>query len=198
MPLIDAALKAELGALYGGADRHYHNLVHIGELLRFASEHRTEFADAEAVEAAIWFHDSIYDSRRKDNEQRSAALAAERLAGRISAERMQRIAGMIEATARHEIPDIADEAARRDAALFLDMDLAILGAPPAVFDDYERAVRREYAWVDEVAWRAGRRAVLASFLSRPHIFHTALFRGSHETQARENLSRSLSHLAGHS
>ncbi len=196
MPLVDEALKSELGALYRDAGRHYHGLGHINELLRLADEHRAALADPEAVEAAIWFHDVIYDSRRKDNEEKSAALAADRLVGRVDPERLRRITGMIEATARHVVPDVGDEAARSDAALFLDMDLAILGASAEIFDAYEQAVRREYAWVDEAAWRAGRSAVLQSFLSRPNIFHTALFRESHEVRARENLARSLVVLGG--
>ena len=81
--------------------------------------------------------------------------------------------------------------ARRDAALFLDMDLAILGAAPAAFDAYEQAVRREYGWVADPAWRAGRAAVLKTFLARPHIFHTREFRDCFERQARENMTRSL-------
>ncbi|TIV07105.1 MAG: hypothetical protein E5W00_16425, partial [Mesorhizobium sp.] len=76
-------------------------------------------------------------------------------------------------------------------ALFLDMDLAILGATPDAFDAYEQAVRREYGWVQEPMWRAGRSAVLTSFLARPHIFHTEEFRQRFEPQARQNMARSL-------
>ncbi len=47
------------------------------------------------------------------------------------AERLTRIVAMIEATATHALPDLGDEAATRDAAFFLDMDLSILGAPQA-------------------------------------------------------------------
>src|SRR5690606_36175629 len=122
-----------------------------------------------AVEAAIWFHDAIYDSRRSDNETRSAALAADRLSSRASPARLSRIAAMIEATATHTLPDLGDEAASRDAAFFLDMDLSVLGAPRDAFDSYEAAVRREYAWVDDEAWTAGRAAVLRKFLARPRI-----------------------------
>jgi predicted metal-dependent HD superfamily phosphohydrolase len=103
---------------------------------------------------------------------------------------------MIEATATHALPDFGNETTNRDAALFLDMDLSILGAPKAAFDSYEAAVRREYAWVDDKAWRSGRAAVLKKFLARPHIFHTEAFRKRFEAEARKNIQRSIAALAG--
>ncbi|CCV06641.1 conserved hypothetical protein [Mesorhizobium metallidurans STM 2683] len=193
-PLIDEPLKRELAALYRAKDRHYHNLAHIEAMLALAGEYRALLSDPEAVEAAIWFHDAIYDSRAKDNEARSAALAGRKLAGRTGAERLERIAAMISATATHELPSLQSPGSGdfiRDAALFLDMDLAILGAAPDAFDAYEQAVRREYGWVDEPMWRAGRGAVLKTFLARPHIFHTQEFRQRFEPQARQNMARSL-------
>jgi predicted metal-dependent HD superfamily phosphohydrolase len=195
-PLIDDALKSELTTLYQAADRHYHGLAHIEAMLALASEYRHLLNDPEAVEAAIWFHDAIYDSRAKDNEAKSAELAEERLAGRIAPHRLARIAVMINATATHQLPSFRDEDALRDAAFLLDMDLAILGAEPAVFDAYEKEVRLEYGWVEEPMWRAGRSAVLQNFLARPHIFHTSEFRNRFETRARENLDRSLQALQG--
>lgn len=194
-PLIDAPLRDELAALYAAPDRHYHGLSHIEAMLELARIHRTELADPEAVEAAIWFHDAVYDSRAKDNEAASAALAVERLGGRIEPTRLARIAAMIEATAHHHLPDLDTEQARADAALFLDMDLAILGAAPDVFDAYEEAVRREYDWVPEPLWRSGRAGVLAGFLERQHFFHTDLFRERLEAQARANVARSIARLS---
>lgn len=194
--LIDEALKNELAGLYRAEDRHYHNLAHIEAMLGLASDFRSLVHDPEAVEAAIWFHDAVYDSRAKDNEAKSAALAERKLFGRTDAERLARIAAMINATAIHQLPPFENEKAASDAALFLDMDLAILGAEPGAFDAYEGAVRREYAWVEEPMWRAGRAAVLKSFLTRPQIFHTPEFRQRFEPRARQNLARSLKVLEG--
>jgi predicted metal-dependent HD superfamily phosphohydrolase len=192
--LIDTALKNELRALYRAKDRHYHGLAHIEALLHLAHEYRSLLYDPEAVASAIWFHDAIYDSRANDNEARSAELARTRLAGRATPARIDRIAMMIEATATHIVPEIAEAGAKSDAALLLDMDLSILGAEPAIYDSYEQAVRREYGWVDEPAWRTGRAAVLKTFLERPHIFHTQPFRERFENQARDNMQRSLEQL----
>ena len=194
LPLIDTALKQDISALYGVAGRHYHGISHIEALLALACEYRQALADPEAVEAAIWFHDAVYDSRAKDNETQSAALAREKLSGRVEAGRLERIVAMIEATATHQLPKFADPGAARDTALFLDMDLSVLGAAPEVFAEYERAVRQEYAWVPEPTWVAGRGAVLKNFLARMSIFHTPEFRNRFEEQARINMGRSLAML----
>lgn len=196
MSLIDDATRAELSGLYQADDRHYHGIRHIEALLGLLTEYRTQFADPEAVEAAIWFHDAIYDSRAKDNEAQSAALAAEWLKGRVDASRLFSIVKMIEATATHEVPAFEDAAAKADAALLLDMDLSVLGTPAKTFDAYEDAVRREYGWVSDADWRAGRGAVLRNFLARPRIFHTDIFVTRCEAQARANMERSLAKLGG--
>ena len=196
MSIVDAETRRDLEALYAAPDRHYHGLSHIKALLGLLEAYSASFADPEAVYAAIWFHDAIYDSRAKDNEARSAALAVERLTGMVEPERLAKIRAMIEATATHTVPDFSDPAARSDAALFLDMDLSILGASPADFAAYEAAVRKEYGWVEELAWRQGRSAVLRTFLSRPNIFHTQTFRQDYEERARANMARSLAALEG--
>jgi predicted metal-dependent HD superfamily phosphohydrolase len=194
MTLISAPLRAELAAAYTAPGRHYHGLHHVETLLGLAEACAGEIADRDAVEAAIWFHDAVYDTRRPDNEERSAALAQARLAGAADEERIARIAAMIRATAGHAAPDFRDAAANHDGALFLDMDLSILGSPEADFDAYENAVRREYDWVTDEQWRQGRRAVLISFLARPAIYASARFRASHETAARHNLTRTIARL----
>jgi predicted metal-dependent HD superfamily phosphohydrolase len=192
--LISDPVRAELVRAYGAPDRHYHGLRHIEALLGLAAQHAGAIADRGAVEAAIWFHDAIYDTRRGDNEERSAALAAARLAGTTADDRIARIAAMIRATAGHIVPEFADARAARDCALFLDMDLAVLGSEATEFDAYEQAVRREYDWVPEPQWIAGRRAVLTGFLERPAIYATAPFRLSHEAAARRNLAHALARL----
>jgi predicted metal-dependent HD superfamily phosphohydrolase len=194
MTLICEPVRAELICAYTATGRHYHDLRHIEALLGLADACTELITDREAVEAAIWFHDAIYDTRCRDNEERSAALAMARLAGATDDDRVARIAAMIRATAGHAPPEFADAAAGRDCALFLDMDLSILGSPPAEFDAYEAAVRREYDWVPEPRWKLGRRAVLAQFLARRAMYTTWRFRASHEAAARRNLARAIAQL----
>jgi predicted metal-dependent HD superfamily phosphohydrolase len=196
MSLLSEDVRSQLVQIYTGPDRHYHKLDHIKALLALAEAHAGEFTDVEAVEAAIWFHDAVYDTGKADNEAESARLATQVLADTVAEERLEFIAAMIRASAGHGIPDSMQGAMAKDCALFLDMDLAILGSPVGEFDVYERAVRLEYGWVADEAWVAGRCKVLRNFLARPFIYATPQFRKSHEAAARSNLTRSLARLEG--
>ncbi|KAK0670317.1 hypothetical protein QBC41DRAFT_221985, partial [Cercophora samala] len=198
MTLIPDLVHNSLKKLYSHPSRHYHTLAHIEALLALLSTHRDKFHDPEAVEAAIWFHDSIYDVNAQGNynELQSAQLAGCMLLGLVDATRLKGIQAMIEATAAHMVPDLPSAEAVADAALFLDMDLSILGADEEVFDEYEMAVRKEYARVSDEAWREGRAAVLRKFLGREWIYHSGLFRGLLEEKARANLRRSVERLGG--
>ncbi|HYQ93130.1 MAG TPA: hypothetical protein VES89_13900 [Candidatus Competibacteraceae bacterium] len=72
-----------------------------------------------------------------------------------------------------------------------DIDLAILGAPSARFDAYERQIRQEYAWVPEALFRSHRRRFLEGLLERARIYTTDAFFERYEPQARFNIDRSL-------
>jgi len=194
MSIVSEVLKQELTQLYNAAGRFYHTLVHVDSLLALLEKHRAAFHDPEAVEAAIWFHDAIYDSRAKNNEAKSAELAAGKLEALVDAERISRITVMIEATTTHTVPEVPDPRHRADLEKFLDMDLSILAAEGDAFAAYESAVREEYSWADDEAWRTGRAAVLRTFLDRPTLFFSELFRSRLEEKARENLGRSLARL----
>src|SRR4051794_21640100 len=194
MSPIAGKLRDELVHAYAAPERHYHNLAHIEAMLGLMRSYEHALSDPQSVEIAIWFHDVIYDTRRHDNEEKSAELAASRLSGLLSPDRIALIARMIRATAGHHVPDGFDDRQQRDCALFLDTDLSILGSTPDLFTAYEDAVRREYGWVPDALWREGRRKVLQGFLDRPAIYMSPQFRTSHEAAARTNLARSLERL----
>jgi len=194
MSPIAGKLRDELVHAYAAPERHYHNLTHIEAMLGLMRRYEDALSDPQSVEVAIWFHDAIYDTRQHDNEERSAQLATDRLKELLSPDRIALVAGMIRATAGHHVPDGLGDTQRRDCALFLDMDLAILGSTPDVFAAYEDAVRREYGWVPDALWREGRRKILQGFLDRPAIYASPQFRASHEAAARANLMRSLERL----
>ena len=89
-----------------------------------------------------------------------------------------------------------NEVVAGDATWFLDADLQILGATSADYDDYANAIRREYDFVPEADYRAGRSAILQSFLDAPQIYRTSTMREKLESRARNNLTGELADLAG--
>jgi predicted metal-dependent HD superfamily phosphohydrolase len=188
------ALLEDVRRRYAEPQRFYHDWRHIEELLRLFVEIRGRLAQPEAVLCAILYHDAVYDPQRSDNEARSAELLVARASADFEPLAIQRARRLVEATARHEIPaDVAD-GERADAALFLDMDLAILGAPAERFDEYERQIRREYAHVPEEQFRVGRTRVLRTFLARETLFLSDWGRGRFDQAARSNMRRSLDRL----
>lgn len=184
---VNGGLMNQLVAAHSEKQRHYHTLQHLRECLAHCEAAASLARRPGEVELALWFHDAVYDPTRKDNEERSAAWArASVLAAGCDADVAQRVAALVLATKDHVAPD--DDA---DTALLLDIDLAILGASYARFDEYGRQVRAEYAHVDEANFRAGRRRVLEGFLQRPRIYLTDAFHDALEARARENLQREL-------
>ena len=103
---------------------------------------------------------------------------------------MARVEELVLATIAHSAPpgDLT-------AWALLDADLAILGADPQAYDRYRLAVREEYAALDEVAWRAGRTAVMSGLLARDPLYRTGAARGRWEAIARANIARELQSLA---
>jgi predicted metal-dependent HD superfamily phosphohydrolase len=176
-------------ARHRSARRHYHDLRHVRWVVRHVLElaERAVVDDLDAVVAAAFFHDAVYELDRSDNEARSALLAAGCLR-KIGwdTERCDRVAAMIAATDHR-----ADTDRDSDSAVLLAADLAVLGAEPAAYSEYVRKIRREYAHLDEHAWRSGRRAVIESFLARTSIFPPELGLDGWERRARANLTAEL-------
>jgi predicted metal-dependent HD superfamily phosphohydrolase len=183
---VNGGLMNQLVAAYSEPHRHYHTLQHLRECLAHFDASASLARRPAEVELALWFHDAVYDPQRTDNEERSAAWArASVLAAGCEEAVAQRVHDLVLATRTHEAA--GDDP---DTRLLLDIDLAILGAAPARFAEYERQVRAEYAHVPEPAFRAGRSRILAGFLARPRLYATQVFHDALEERARSNLQRS--------
>ena len=180
-----------LSAAYSEPHRAYHTLRHIGHCLEEFDEVRGEVKDPSAVEWALWYHDAIYDTHARDNEERSAVLAEKTVSAAGLPRTLGRRVGDLIRISTHR-----KQSSDPDARLFADIDLAILGRPPEEFAEYESQVRREYDWVAEAEFRAGRAPILETFLDRFSIFMTPHFQEKYEKQARMNLTASLLVLKG--
>lgn len=188
---ISGGLMNQLVAAYSERQRHYHTLQHLRECLAHFDAAAPLARRPAEVELALWFHDAVYDPQAGDNEERSAQWARDSvLAAGCDAAAAQRVHDLVLATKRHVAP-----AGEPDAALLLDVDLAILGALPGRFDEYERQIRAEYAHVEAAAFRARRAGVLRGFLERPRLYLTDVFHDALEARARANLQRSVAALS---
>lgn len=183
-----------LQARYGEPARYYHSWLHIEALLRHYRRWEAHFHRPVPVLWALYWHDAIYDPLGKDNEDQSAVLLEREAQGHLPMEDIAFAAALIRATAAHKVPDGLSAEEAVDTALFLDLDLSILGAPVHVYDRYETDIRKEYAFVPEAAFRGGRGAILKGFLARDRLYLTDLAHAEWGMRARENLKRAITAL----
>lgn len=187
-----AGAGADLLGRYGAPERAYHDLRHLDEVLRNVDELAELAQDADAVRLAAWFHDSVYDPKAEDNEERSAHLAETVLARlRVEDARVAEVARLVRVTATHEVA-----ATDADAAVLCDADLAILAADAGRYEQYAAAVRQEYAHLSDADFASGRTAVLRALLAHVPLFRTTAARTEWEATARANVTGELARLDG--
>jgi predicted metal-dependent HD superfamily phosphohydrolase len=208
---VDGEAKSELSAMMTEGDRFYHGKSHLAQLWR---THR-RFAAAEGLVApgietliacAIAYHDCVYDSSKRDNEERSADVwmhASARSA--LNEEDRRWVAETILATRDHlgyrekEYGAYASgdkkmaAASLRDRARIwaLDLDLTPLGRAAAAFERDTAALRREAKHLTDEDWEARRLAFLRRFIGTPRIFWSPTLAEVFEGPARANLLRQL-------
>jgi len=180
------ALRDELLACYAEPQRRYHTQQHLEECLALLEQVRDLAEHPEEVEMALWFHDAIYDVKGSGNEERSAEWAHRALvAAGVALTAAERVRQLVPVTRHDGVPGNVDE------QVLVDIDLAILGAERPRFDEYERQIRDEYAFVPGFLFRRKRRQILRTFLDRPVLYSTALLRERLEARARENPRRAI-------
>jgi predicted metal-dependent HD superfamily phosphohydrolase len=183
-----------LEAAYATPPRAYHNFRHVQHVLQHydAVAAGPGWLQPREVFLAALYHDAIYDAARRDNEARSAELAREHIARWLPDDGVDasRVSDLVNLTARHGA--LAPGDVDRDAALFLDCDMAILGAEPAAFDAYDRGIAAEYrGHVPGWLFRINRRRFLKTLLGRERIFLSDFFHDRFDARARGNLRRAL-------
>lgn len=181
------SLRDQLLAAYSSAQRGYHDITHLGEVLACLDElgaHGQEF-DEQAVRLAAWFHDAVY-AGAPDDEEQSARWAERALPGVVSEQQVDEVARLVRLTATH-LPAGDD----RNGGALCDADLAILAASPERYAEYARTVRAEYAHVGDRDFALGRAEILRRLAAKPHLFHGDHARAHWEKRARANLDREL-------
>jgi predicted metal-dependent HD superfamily phosphohydrolase len=181
---------------YDEPQRKYHTRRHIDAMLVALGTlwDQEGYADVprEPLVLATWLHDAVYEPTQADNELMSAALGRELLASLdASDELIDEVERLVLMTTTHD-----PEAGDRGGALLCDADLSVLAQDSGGYGTYARAVREEYAFVDDTAFRAGRARVLQTLLAREWLYSTPLARDRWEPVARARMQEELAELGG--
>jgi predicted metal-dependent HD superfamily phosphohydrolase len=184
-----------LVGLYGEPTRHYHTLEHVAACLREADGllAMQPTLDRDRMELALIWHDAVYVPGQKENERLSAELlnALRDVLTVRDRNTVEYACTTIVATAAHDADWYGSDA----LSAVLDIDMSILGQDEATYDAYVKAVRKEFGFISDDAWRVGRGGFLAETLTRKKIYTLDVMRGRYEIRARENMRREAEGLA---
>lgn len=178
---------------YTESRRHYHTMQHLAECFDAFDQISHHCDNVYEVEMAIWFHKSIYDPVRKDNEQRSSDLAFAALTkSGVEALCASRVSKLVLATDHRKPPY------NIDSGILMDADLWILGSTEDRFFQYENQIRWENSHLNDESFLKGRIQFVGRLLRKVkeggHIFRTPEFREKFEKSAIHNLQKSLKRL----
>lgn len=176
----------EIEVHYSKSNRHYHNLNHLMDLYAQLSDLKNGISDWDTLLFSLFYHDVIYNSRKQNNEEKSAELAVKRMLQLgLPPEKVSKCKDQIIATKSHQ------EAADPDTNFFTDADLSILGRDRDTYRTYCANIRKEYAIYPGFIYNKGRKKVVRHFLEMERIFKTKEFFERFEMQARDNLEKEL-------
>lgn len=189
LPDIKNTFFSRLHKLYTSNKRYYHNLNHIGTLLKLTDQYQHLLKAPGTIRFAVWYHDAIYNATKNNNEEKSAELAKKHLSAmKVGQAVISDCYKLIIATKKHEIPNGLNTF---DAKFLLDIDLSILAAPQEAYLGYTKQIRKEYSIYPDFMYKKGRKKVLQHFLNTERIFKTDLFFDLNEKKARQNLALEL-------
>jgi predicted metal-dependent HD superfamily phosphohydrolase len=190
-PPLEQKVFFDIVTAYTAANRFYHNLEHIYQVLETIEQLGSLSLNFAAIQLSAWFHDVIYDSRAKENEEKSAEYAKLTLKSlKIPQATIAQVKNLILLTKNHQAL-----AADIDSQIFLDADLAILGSSESGYRAYAQAIRQEYSWITDAEYRIGRKRVLQNFLQRDRIYLTPQMFTTLEKKARQNLRAEVAALS---
>ncbi len=187
---ISERIFTEIINSYSSPVRSYHNLEHIETILDLLEQVKDLAQNINSLKFSAWFHDYIYNPQAQDNEAKSAVYAAKVLKQlNIDPEIIQTVQQIILSTKNHQ-PLVTGI----DNLIFLDVDLAILGATSNEYLQYAQAIRQEYSYLSDRDYYQGRIKVLTQFLARKRIYYTNYFYQRLETTARKNIQAEIARL----
>ena len=178
----------DLEKAYSKKSRHYHNLTHIQDMMACYEKYSDQLEFPNEVLYAIFYHDYIYVSSKKDNELKSAEFAVKILPKETTLN-SELVFDMICATQLHQHNAI------EDTNWLIDFDLKILARDWDGYKTYFEQIRKEYRIYPDFLYKPGRAKALKHFLENEFIFQTDEFRNLYEEKARANIEKEISLLS---
>ena len=178
----------DLEKAYSKKSRHYHNLTHIQDMMACYEKYSDQLEFPNEVLYAIFYHDYIYVSSKKDNELKSAEFAVKILPKETTLN-SELVFDMICATQLHQHNAI------EDTNWLIDFDLKILARDWDGYKTYFEQIRKEYRIYPDFLYKPGRAKALKHFLENEFIFQTDEFRNLYEKKARANIEKEISLLS---
>ena len=174
----------ELKKAYSHKSRHYHNLTHLEEMIACFQTYKNELQFPDEVLYAIFYHDYVYNSARKDNELKSADFAVKILPDATTINK-ELVFDLIMATKNHQSKNTEDE------KWLIDFDLKILSKDWKDYTTYFQQIRKEYSIYPDFLYNPGRKKALQHFLEHEYIYQTETFRNLYEEQAKMNIQKEI-------
>lgn len=169
--------------------RFYHNLDHLENMFLELEAVKDQILNYTTITFSVFYHDIIYDTTSRSNEEKSAEFAVSRLEElNIDQAIIKEVFEQILATKTHQISN------HHDTNYLLDADLSILGKDAETYIDYTKKIRKEYSFYPDLLYKPGRKKVLQHFLELESIFKTDYFKSQYEKQAKENIQSELDNL----
>ncbi|MGH2665549.1 HD domain-containing protein [Flavobacterium sp.] len=172
---------------YSKKSRQYHNLNHLMEMMACFDTYVSAYQFPNELLYAIFYHDYVYNSTRKDNELKSAEFALSILPQNAAIDK-KKVFDMICATKDHQNNGIEEE------KWLIDFDLKILAKDWEDYKVYFEQIRKEYRIYPDFLYKPGRAKALQHFLENDFIFQTEEFRALYEAKARKNIQTEIEYL----
>lgn len=177
-----------LKTIYQSEGRYYHKWQHIYECLRFA---RLHYGYHPLVIFALFYHDVVYNIKRKDNEFQSAEDWKEYAEGRGMLRhhtlKVKFISDLILMTAGHKL----DDNASLDARIMSDADMHVFLCPDHHYLEYAQGIWLEYKSFGREAYLAGRLQFLST-IDPDKMFYTHQAKAMvHHARANLDLERTI-------
>ena len=183
-------LWIEIEDNYSNPKRHYHNLSHLDNLFKQLIEVKDKIESWETILFTLFYHDSIYEILKSDNEEQSAELAEMRMKEiNVPSSIIDNCKLQILATKKHL------DNSNSDVNYFTDADLSILGGSEEIYNTYCKSVRNEFLYYPSVIYNEGRINVLSHFLALNKIYKTEYFDIKCKNQAKLNINNEIKALS---